>query len=245
MQIVIPGSTIVYFLFILICFASSLASAVFGFGTALLVIALGSHVLPVKETIVLATVLFTASTVTKTVLFGSRVNWRVVAIMSVVSAPAAFIGAEVLAIAPAEQIKRLLGLMILGYLFLNVAKVLPKFRIGTTGLVMGSALYGFVSGFLGSGNLVKVIMFREMNFSKEAFVGAMAATSVLVNFAKLTSYWQTGLLNATLLWPSIALIISAVVAAFIGQIVLRTLNETIFDKGVQVLLGIAALALLI
>lgn len=245
MQSVNSGTAIDSLLFILICFASSLASAVFGFGTALLVISLGSQVLPVKETIVLATVLFIASTVTKTILFGSRVDWRVITIMSAISAPAAFIGAEMLAIAPANQIKRLLGLMILGYLFVSVAELLPKFKIGTTGLVTGSALYGFVSGFLGSGNLVKVIMFREMNFSKEAFVGAMAATSVLVNFAKLTSYWQTGLLDASMLWPSLALTVCAVVAAFIGQKVLKRLNDTKFDKGVQVLLGIAAIALLI
>lgn len=227
----------------LIGLLSSLASAVFGFGTALLVLAIGSHVLPVKETIVLATILFTASTVTKTFLFGKHIDWKLVAIMAFASMPFAFIGAQVLAITPADHIKRLLGMMILVYLFLSVTKTLPKFQIGTKGLIAGSSLFGFISGLLGSGNLVKVIMFREMSITKEAFVGAMAATSVLVNFAKLASYWQTGMVNADMLWPGLALVVSAVIASFIGRLILRRLNANTFDTGIQIILGIAAIAL--
>ncbi|WP_338531882.1 sulfite exporter TauE/SafE family protein [Nitratireductor thuwali] len=223
----------------------SLASAVFGFGTALLVLAIGSHVLPIKEVIVLATVLFAASTTTKTVLFGRQIEWKVVAIMAIASLPFAYLGAQALAVVPADHIKRLLGLMILIYIVLTACKLLPSFRIGTAGLLVGSALYGFISGFLGSGNLVKVVIFRELKFTKEAFVGAMAATSVLSNFAKLASYWQTGLLTAEMVWPALALVVSAIVAAVIGQMILNKLNASAFETGVQVLLGVSAVTLLI
>ncbi|MGI9426506.1 MAG: sulfite exporter TauE/SafE family protein [Hyphomicrobiaceae bacterium] len=234
-----------YALFVLVGLAGSLASAVFGFGTALLVLAIGSHVLPVKETIALATVLFTASTVTKTLLFGRHIDWKVVAIMAVACLPFSYLGAQLLAAVPADHIKRLLGVMVLAYMVLSLSRLLPAIKIGTAGVIVGSALYGFVSGLLGSGNLIKVIMFREMRMTGEAFVGAMAATSVMSNIAKLGAYSQTGLLHCGLVWPALALALSAIGAAFVGRAILRKIDGRTFETGVQVLLGAAAAALLI
>lgn len=231
--------------FILIAFVASFASAIFGFGSALLVLALGSQVLPVKETIVLATVLFTASTITKSALFGRHIDWKTVSIMSFASLPFAYLGARLMAVAPAEVLKPALGSMILIYLGLSLAKRLPSVQIGLPGLFIGSGLYGFVSGFLGSGNVVKVILFREMKISKEAFVGAMAATAVLSNIVKLTTYAQTGLLTSDMAPTAVALVGVAVVVALAGRFVLKKMNAQTFQTGVQVLLGVAAIALFV
>lgn len=234
-----------YALFVAIGLAGSLASAVFGFGTALLVVAVGSHVIPVKTAIALGTVLFTASTITKTALFGRHIDWQVVSIMAVGCLPFAYLGAQVLAIAPAETIKTALGLMVLAYLALSLTNRLPSFKIGFIGLAVGSALYGFVSGLLGSGNLIKVILLREMKITKEAFVGAMAATSIISNLAKLTSYIRNDLLTADMVWPAAILAAGAVATAILGRSVLRKLKVRHFEIGVQILLGLAAAALLV
>lgn len=232
-------------LFVLIGFVGSFASAVFGFGTALLVLGVGSHVLPVKDAIALATVLFAASTVTKSLLFGRYIDWNLVGIMTLASLPFAYLGAELLSVLPGDLIKRMLGVMILIYLGVRLSGVLPAFRVGRGGLLAGSALYGFVSGLLGSGNLVKVILFREMNITKEAFVGAMAATSVMANVAKLGSYWHSGLLRVDMAWPAFGLVICAIVTSLIGRRILRHMNAGVFETGVQVVLVLAAVALLI
>ena len=233
-----------YLLFIVVGFISAMASAVFGFGTALLFLAAGSHILPVKQAIALATVLFAAATISKTILFRHHIIWRVAGVMALASGPFAYLGAELLAITDAGLIKRLLGLMVLAYLALKHTNQLPTFRIATMGLVAGSAAYGFASGFLGSGNVIKVIMFREMQVGKEAFVGGMAATSVLANTIKLVSYGHSGLLPRDMFWPGLALTLSAIAAAFAGRMVLQKLAMKDFELGVEILLGIAALALL-
>ena len=233
-----------YVLFVAVGLAGSLVSAVFGFGTALLVLAVGAHILPVKETIALATVLFAASTVTKTFLFSRVIDWKTIAVMVASSVPFAYLGANLLVDLPTELARRLLAGMILLYLLLGVFKRLPRIEIGTGGLVFGSALYGFVSGLLGSGNLIKVVLFREMKISKEAFVGAMAASAVLNNLVKLTSYSLNGLLTADMAVPIAALAASGVAAAFVGRAILKRLKVRVFEIGVQVLLAVAAAALL-
>lgn len=234
-----------YLFFVLVGLVGSLASSIFGFGTALLVISIGSHILPIKEAIALSTVLFTASTLTKTLLYRNFIDWKVVGIMALSCLPFAYLGSQILAVFPADGVRRLLGTMVLIYLLLKNTKLMPKFRIGTKGLITGSALYGFISGFLGSGNLIKVIMFREMTITKEAFVGAMAATSVMSNFVKLGGYWNAGLFHTSTLWPCVGLVISAVSAVLIGKMVLTKITIRSFETGVNILLAIAATALLI
>ncbi len=68
-----------YVVFTLIAFASSLVSAVLGLGTALLLLSVGALVLPIKESIALATVLFLAAGITKSLLFRGTIDWRTAA----------------------------------------------------------------------------------------------------------------------------------------------------------------------
>nr|WP_319513744.1 sulfite exporter TauE/SafE family protein [uncultured Cohaesibacter sp.] len=231
-------------LFVVVGFLSALASAVFGFGTAVFLLAIGSHLLDVKDTIVLATVLFAASTITKSILYGRHIDWRIVGVMALSCLPFSYGGSLLLVLLPGELVKQLLGAMVLCYVFLKHIGRLPAFRIGWGGLIVGSALYGFVSGLVGSGNLIKVILFREMQISRQAFVGAMAATSVLSNLAKLSGYWQSGLMTMQMAGPAAALIVAAVVAALLGRFMLTRISAHWFEAGLQILMVIAALALL-
>ena len=234
-----------YLLFASLGFTATTISAVFGFGTALIVLAVGSHILPVKDAIALGTVLFAASTVLKTVLFGKHIDWKIAGIMAIASLPFAYLGAAFLTDMPTGLLRRLLGSMILIYLCLSIFNLFPRIKIGTAGLVAGSAAYGFVSGLLGSGNLIKAIIFREMKITKEAFVGAMAATSVLSNAAKITAYTKSGLLGTQQLWAIVTLVLGAIVAVQLGRRILRFVSVSYFEVGIRVVLGVSAIALLI
>ena len=234
-----------YLIFILLGFASACVSAVFGFGTALLVLALGTYILPVQDTIALATVLFAASTITKTIVYRKDFDWRIVIIMSAASLPFAYLGAFMMTDLPTEWLSRLLGLMILSYVILTRFRLIPSFKIGTPGLIAGSASYGFISGLLGSGNLVKVIIFKEMQISKQAFVGAMAATSVLANVAKLHAYTESGLINLDQIYPMLGLIVAAISAVLLGRRVLMKLHTTHFETGLQIILVVSSIGLII
>ena len=214
-----------YIIFTLIGFASSLVSAVFGLGTALLLLSIGALVLPVKEAIALATVMFLAAGLAKTWLFRSAIDWRTTAWVTIGSLPFAYFGAALVDAAPAELLRRLLGAMVLCYLLVTLKGQLLNFRPGRTVLFVGSCVYGFLSGLLGSGNIVKAILFREMSISKESFVGIMAATSVLTNVAKLSAYTSDQLITSEHTYTIIGLIISAIVSAFIGQVLLRKISS--------------------
>lgn len=234
-----------YWLFVTLGFIASAVAAVFGFGSAMIMLAFGPYLVGAEQAIALSAVLFGASTLTKSLLFRKHLDWKVVAIMATASVPFAYLGGLMMPLLPNGMLARLLGVMILIYLLISRFDVLPRFRIGTPGLVAGSAAYGLASGLVGSGNIIKVVMFREMNITREAFVGAMAATSVLASFAKITAYWQGNLLNDSMMMLIAALVAVAVSAALLGRSTLRAISSDWFDRGVRLLLLFAAIGLLI
>ena len=210
----------------------------------MIVLAIGPHLIPVEEAIALAAVLFAASTITKTILFREHMDWKIVGIMALASVPFAYAGGLLLSQMDPVLTRRLLGLMILLYLATSIFKP-PSIRMGLPGIAVGSAAYGFVSGLLGSGSVIKVVMLRELKITREAFVGAMAATSVLASGAKIVAYGQSGLLKAELWLTMLGLTVVAVIAAMVGRRYLSKLSLSGFDLGVRVLLAVAALALVV
>ncbi len=234
-----------YAAFVLIAFASSMVSAIFGLGTALLLLSIGVFLLPIKETIALATILFLAAGIVKTLLFRDKIDWRTTLWVTIGSLPFAWFGAELVDAAPAELLKKLLGAMVLVYLLVSITGWNLPLKPGKYGLLAGSCVYGFLSGLLGSGNIIKAILFREMSFGRQSFVGTMAATSVLTNTAKLTAYTKDGLIAPDHSYTILALIVSATISSLIGRLLLQKFSMVYFQYGLSILLACVALKLLI
>ena len=113
-----------------------------------------------------------------------------------------------------------------------------------TGLFCGSAAYGFISGILGSGNIIKALVLRGVNYPKEVFVGMMAVTSVLANFVKIIVFSRAGALHAGQKEIIFLLVIGAIIAAFIGRFYLKKISVKQFEVGLNTILGVSAIGLL-
>lgn len=274
-----------YALFVLLAFVSSLLSGIFGFGSAMIVLALGPYFLPGHEVVALSAVLFAASTITKTIAFRAHLHWPLVMTITLGSLPFAYVGGLMLPLLSQDMLQRCLGLLILTHVLLTHTKLwlpgrfltsyfLPSNqdrhrRITTDGpgaaatsdtpqpikqparqpgqayLIAIAASYGFTSGLVGSGSVIKALFFRRLELGKEAFVGTMAATSVVATIGKIGAYSQTGLLHGGLLTPMLALTIVAIAAVLISRVYLRKIDSTVFSHGVTVLLIVAGTGLLI
>lgn len=234
-----------YTLFVAIALASSVISAVFGLGTALLVVTLGSYILPVKETIALATLMFTAGTFARALLYRKHIDWQLTALITAFSVPFAFLGAITLAVAPTELLKTMLGSMALLYVVIALSGWRPDLHLGKVVLACCSAVYGFVSGLLGTGNVVKAMVFDHMGLRKEAFVGLMAATSVVANFVKVGSYVSAGLIGQVHIVPGLGLAACALAGTFAGRVLLKRVAPDHFRIGFLFILAAVSLGLIL
>jgi uncharacterized membrane protein YfcA len=275
-----------YTLFVLLAFVSSLLSSIFGFGSAMIVLAIGPYFLPGHDVVALSAVLFAASTLTKTIAFRAHLHWPLVITITLGSLPFAYVGGLMLPLLSQEVLQRCLGILILTHVLLTQTKLRLLRRLqslrgthlqtdtgtdtdtdtdtaqvsttvqmqqpiqqsapqpGKIYLIAIAACYGFTSGLVGSGSVIKALFFRRLELSKEAFVGTMAATSVVATIGKIGAYTQTGLLHSGLRTPMLALIIVAITAVLIGRVTLRKIDSAVFTHGVTVLLIVAGIGLL-
>ncbi len=145
----------------------------------------------------------------------------------------------------AGLLQKSLGAMLLVYVVTNRFNLVPPIPVAMPVLVASSAAYGFFSGLLGTGNIVKVVVLKQMQLSKEGFVGAMAATSVLANMIKLFVYGRGDVLDRTQLPMMTILVASAIVAAMIGRKLIGKLSVRGFENGLMLVLTVSAIGMLL
>lgn len=229
-----------YLLFVSAAAAASIISAIFGFGTAMVVLAVGALVLPVKESIALATIIFTSNTLIKAWLYRREIDWRLTARMSLISLPFAYAGAEVMIWAPVDFMQKALGVLVVVYVLMQIKTPKTDLHLSKPVITACSGLYGFLSGLLGTGNVVKAMFLQRAGLERHSFVGVMAATSVLANIAKLGSYSHAGILTLAH-WPAaIGLLLVSLISTITGRAILHRVNSDQFRIGVLIILtGIA------
>lgn len=105
--------------------------------------------------------------------------------------------------------------------------------------------YGFLSGLVGSGNLIKGPLFVGMGLSKEAYIGTYAFTSFFINIPKLATYVATGIVNASTLAQSLPFLFISIVGTFAGRRFIRQIRHDVFAWILNITFVIAALALLL
>lgn len=231
-------------LFIVLGFGSCLVSATFGFGSALFVLAVGSYLVPIKETIALGAVLFAVADTSQAILLRKYVDWPVALAFALISIPFSYVGASLVPIVPTELLQKGLGLMALCYLIVHCSPWRIYFKPGEKQLFVVSGVYGFLSGFLGGGTVVSAIFFRETGLRKEGFVGLMAATSLSANITKAITYTRAGLINGHHSMMVLGLTLSALLAVFLGHMLRTNLPDKNFYHGTSMMLGVVAIGLL-
>ncbi len=230
--------------FLAIAFCGSLVSAVFGLGSGFVILSFGSLLLPLKDCIALTTVLFTASTFTKAYIYRHHVNWRLSGIIAVGSIPFAWLGAETLATIDPTPLKPLLAGFIIISVIINQSGLRLTLPHTTTVAISISAVYGFISGLLSSGNPIKALAMERMGFEKQAFIGAMAATALGVNITKLWSYSDNQILRGEHLNAAIGLVFIAIISALLGRRLVHKIPDKKYKQGLSIVLIISAIALL-
>ncbi|KLN62170.1 hypothetical protein WH96_01140 [Kiloniella spongiae] len=232
------------YIFLIIAFLDSLISAVFGLGSGFIVLSFGSLFIPIKDCIALTTILFMASTFTKTILYRQHINWRLSATIALGSLPFSWLGAETLATINPEPLRPLLsGFIILSVIIstLGLKLSLPQ----RTSIALGvAALYGYVSGLLSSGNPIKALALDRMGFEKQSFIGVMAATALGVNTTKLISYSDNSILRAEHYPIGTALIIISIASALIGKKLIYKIENHRYKQGLSIILIFSAIILL-
>lgn len=227
------GSLII---FLGIATLSSAVSTVVGFGSALILISATTLVYDIKWSIAITMFLYFFNTTTKTVVFREHIDRPLTLKIYATAFPGVALGSLFLLQVDATYAYLLLGFLSLLYLALDLIGKNTKLAITTPILYLSGLVYGFLSGAAGTGGIIKVLVFRQIQLPKEQFVATMAATAMPLNIVKIGIFVYGGLL----VWQDIPIIIGLLLASFLGvylgKRILSHVSEVLFNHLVRLML---------
>jgi len=143
-------------------------------------------------------------------------------------------------------VKLLIAALIAGFALLELMPRFEKLAFNTRYIPLGGALSGFFGGLSGHQGALRTAFLIRSGLTKEAFIGTMVVSAVVVDVTRLAVYGWTFLgdsLNAVSqnghsAW---ALIGTGMLAAFAGSFAGTRLLRKVTMRAIQVLVGIMLL----
>jgi uncharacterized membrane protein YfcA len=166
--------------------AAALSGAA-GFGGALLLLPLLTHVVGVAVAVPLLTVAQLVGNLARAGFGWRQIRWRAVALFLAAAVPFAVLGAHGFVALPKSLVGRLIGATILLFVILR-AVGLARFRAGPGVLLAGGAVVGGVSGLVGSAGPLGAAIFLTLDLPALGYVASEAATAIAMHAVKLVVY---------------------------------------------------------
>lgn len=233
--------------YILLLFGAFLAAAISGaagFGGALLLLPLLTHVVGVTGAVPLLTAAQLIGNLSRAASGFREIRWRPVAVFIAAAVPAAMLGAASFVSLPKPLVVRLLGAAILCFVVMRMLG-LAAFKSSNRLLLVGGAVVGLLSGLVGSAGPLGAAVFLSLNLPPVAYIASEATTAITMHAVKSIVY-QTALDLGEGFWPlALALGGAMVAGTWASKRLIERISPDQFRSFVGVLLVLTAIQMIV
>ncbi|MFI9201177.1 TSUP family transporter [Streptomyces sp. NPDC053048] len=225
-------------------FATSVLSAVAGFGGGVLLLSVFIAVFGTRDAVAILTVAQLASCVGRVWFNRAEVDGRLVRTFAVGAVPAAAAGAVLFSIVSAPVLTRVIG----GLVLVMVAwrRWRPRgLRLDDTAFVLVGAASGFGSALTGAAGPMVAPFLLARGLVRGAYIGTEAAAALLMHLVKLVVFAAVAVLTPTGALTGLALAPASAAGAWAGKKITDRLPTAAFIVVVELALVAAGLLLLI
>ncbi len=253
-----------YFLVALVAVLVSGLTLFSGFGLGTLLMPVFALFFPIEAAVAATAVVHGANNIFKISLVGKHADKALVVRFGVPAILAAFAGAAALGYvshlgevaryslgswtAVITPIKLTMGVLMLVFALFELLPGLRELKFDRKHLFVGGVLSGFFGGFSGHQGALRSAFLAKVNISTKAFVGTNAFIGFMVDVARIVTYAGLFFLAKTTSplgpdqWP---LILTGILAAFVGVMIGKRFLHKITMKTVQTLTGVLLLGIAI
>jgi hypothetical protein len=196
-----------------------------------------------KAGIGIITLFFVCQNVSKMVFFKGHADLPIAKKIILWSLPGVFAGALLLGELPEKLFEKILAVSILVFIANDIHHFIRK-KVRHTSIPFISVLYGFFSGLLGSGNLVKGPMLISLGLTKETYIATSALTAFFMNLPKVGIFLWNGIIDQKILILSLPFLLISIIGTWLGRHMLSKINHNAFYYIMTGVFAITALVLL-
>ncbi|MEU7136033.1 sulfite exporter TauE/SafE family protein [Streptomyces sp. NPDC046261] len=225
-------------------FATSVLSAVAGFGGGVLLLSVFIAVFGVRDAVAILTVAQLASTVSRVWFNRREIDRRLVRVFSLGAVPAAVAGALLFSAVSLPVLTRVIGALVLAMVVWRRWR--PRsLRLDDTAFAAVGAASGFGSALMGAAGPMVAPFFLARGLVRGAYIGTEAAAALVMHLVKLLVFGAVAVLTTSSALTGLALAPAAAAGAWAGKKITDRLPVPVFVAVVEVALVVAGLLLLI
>ena len=228
-------------LLVVASFFTSAATAAFGIGGGLSLLAIMSTVLPVAVLIPVHGLVQLASNLGRVLVQRRAVSWRALLPFLAGAALGALIGARFVVTLPEAVLQTTLGAFIL---ILALAKLPAIGRIGAPGFAFAGLVTTFLSMFVGATAPINAAFFAKAFDDRTELVATLAATTFLQHLFKSLAFFALGVGLAAYAPLIAAMIVTGFAGTLAGTALLKRIDERLFRFVLTAILVVISLDLL-
>ena len=230
-------------LLLLVSFLAATISGAAGFGGALLLLPILTHLLGVKAAVPVLTIAQLVGNASRAWFGRTQIEWRPVLYFSLTAIPLSVVGSLLFVDSPTKYITVGIGIALLVFVALRRLGV-TRFNFGAKGLLLGGALTGFLSGLAGSAGPLGAAFFLGLDLTAVAYVASEAVTALAMHVTKSVVYQRYALIGLPELGYGLLLGIGMIAGSWTGKKIIERLSREKFVALVEILLVVSALLLL-
>lgn len=230
----------------ILTFGASIVGTLTGFGSSTVMVPVVALFYPLPVVLLFVGIIHLFNDFWKIILFRQGINWKLLLGFGVPGIIASFIGASMALSAPEEIMTKILGIVLLGYVFLIVFE--PRFRLPHTFFATGAggALSGFMAGIFGIGGPVRGMFLSAFNFKKHTYLFTAGATAVFVDLSRIATYAAGDVrLEGVLLWGLLVFIPVSFAGAEVAKKFVDRISQKTFRLLVSLFLFLVGVTLLV
>lgn len=214
--------------FFLIAFGAEVAGTVAGFGSSTIALPLSLFLFDFQTALVLVTFLHIFGHLVRAAFFRRGLSLRLAMFFGIPSVALTIVGASLVAYAPQNVLKLILGLFLL--LFGIVSLLKPDLRFPPTGTsaIIGGSFSGFFAGLIGTGGALRGSFLIAFNLEKSVYVATAALIALAVDITRLPVYFASGFLAPQYYWYIPILLGVALAGSFAGRRIVERVPQEAF-----------------
>ncbi|MEU8001839.1 sulfite exporter TauE/SafE family protein [Catellatospora sp. NPDC049111] len=222
----------------------ALLSAVAGFGGGVLLLPVFTALFGLRAAVPMLTLTQLSSNTARVWLNRRELRWGLVGWFALGAVPLAVAGGLLLAHAPLDPLKRLLGAFLIGVVSWRRFRPHPRKPADPAFAAVGAAS-GFGSALVGSVGPLTAPFFLAYGLTRAAYIGTEAAAALSMHLAKIAAYGTGDLLTTTVLVYGLVLTPATLAGAWTGKRLLNRISDRLFVHLVEAGLLISGLLFLL
>lgn len=224
-------------------FAAATISGVAGFGGALLLLPVLMGSVGAKAAVPILTIGQLFGNASR-VWFGRyALSWKPIAFFLLTAIPLSILGSRVFISIDSSRIKAGIGLFLILLVVYRRLKI-RKINLGSSTMLVGGALTGFLSGLLGSAGPLGAAFFLSLNLEAAAYIASEAFTALVMHLVKTFIYNKYSLIGLIELYYGLFVGMAMVLGSWTGKKIVETLSREKFVLLVESLLIVSGMQLI-